>query len=110
MALTANQLKWVEALESGEYKQATGVLFDGDGYCCLGVACHIAGASIQAPRDGNLSRYLGVRDFLGLSDDVGSFENWTGSLTSLNDAGKSFAEIAALIRSQPKGLFVKEGE
>lgn len=47
-----NILKWAEALESGQYPQATGALAaylhtDNDepptiGYCCLGVACIIA--------------------------------------------------------------------
>jgi hypothetical protein len=40
--LTENQLKWVEALESDEFQQSTGSLANGDGYCCLGVACEIA--------------------------------------------------------------------
>lgn len=33
---------WIALLESGEIKQRTGVLNDGDGMCCLGVAseCH----------------------------------------------------------------------
>lgn len=29
--------KWVAALRSGEYKQTTETLRDGDGFCCLGV-------------------------------------------------------------------------
>lgn len=29
--------KWVEALRSGRYQQAREVLYDGNGYCCLGV-------------------------------------------------------------------------
>lgn len=29
--------KWLKALRSGEYEQITGALFDGRGYCCLGV-------------------------------------------------------------------------
>lgn len=33
--------KWVKALRSGKYKQTTGRLQDGKGYCCLGVACAI---------------------------------------------------------------------
>ena len=33
--------KWVEALRSGDYKQAEGALSRGDSYCCLGVACDI---------------------------------------------------------------------
>lgn len=33
--------KWLDALNSGEYKQARGSLQVSDGYCCLGVACKI---------------------------------------------------------------------
>ena len=35
--------KWIEKLESGQYKQCTGVLYNGDGYCCLGVLIEAAG-------------------------------------------------------------------
>lgn len=35
--------KWIAALRSGEYRQARGVLNDGQGgYCCLGVLCEVA--------------------------------------------------------------------
>ena len=35
--------RWLEALRSGDYKQAEGLLYDKKegGYCCLGVACHM---------------------------------------------------------------------
>lgn len=36
-------MKWAKALESGKYKQATSGLRIGEGYCCLGVLCKIAG-------------------------------------------------------------------
>jgi len=32
--LTEAQEKWLQALESGEYEQGVGALFDGEGYCC----------------------------------------------------------------------------
>jgi len=32
----------IKALESGEYKQANGLLHDGKRFCCLGVACDIS--------------------------------------------------------------------
>lgn len=47
-----NMKKWVDALRSGDYKQASGTLrrigYDGDnvvvkGMCCLGVACDVSG-------------------------------------------------------------------
>jgi hypothetical protein len=34
--------RWINALESGEYPQTTGVLKDENGFCCLGVLCEIA--------------------------------------------------------------------
>ncbi len=38
--------KWIEALRSGEYSQATEKLHDENngGYCCLGVLCKVMGA------------------------------------------------------------------
>jgi hypothetical protein len=33
--------KWVDALRSGEYQQATGRLRSNDGFCCLGVLCDL---------------------------------------------------------------------
>lgn len=33
--------KWIKALRSGKYKQATQKLQDVGGYCCLGLACEI---------------------------------------------------------------------
>lgn len=33
-----NVLKWIKALESGEYRQCRDRLTDGKGFCCLGVA------------------------------------------------------------------------
>jgi hypothetical protein len=32
---------WIEALRSGEYKQARGSLEKNDGFCCLGVGCKL---------------------------------------------------------------------
>lgn len=38
--------KWVKALRSGKFKQARHTLGNQDrGYCCLGVACSIAGVT-----------------------------------------------------------------
>lgn len=43
--IRANRLKWLEALESGEYQQTHGhgLRDKGGGYCCLGVACEVMG-------------------------------------------------------------------
>ncbi len=37
--------KWIEALESGKYKQGQENLRKGDKYCCLGVLCDIIDTS-----------------------------------------------------------------
>lgn len=44
--------KWVEALRSGEYKQGSNRLYSyyDNSYCCLGVACRIAGYSEEDVR------------------------------------------------------------
>ncbi len=39
--LTELQEKWLTALESGEYEQATDNLHSNGTYCCLGVATHV---------------------------------------------------------------------
>lgn len=112
--------KWVEALRSGEFDQAEGVLCDGNnGYCCLGVLSELA------VREGKAEKWLkedrrnvwygkkrgdaddvflprSVRRWAGLDSDNPSVPNGyaTGSmssLASLNDYGRTFEEIADLI-------------
>jgi len=111
---------WVAALRSGEYQQTMTRLWrhaDSEhfpaGFCCLGVACQVAidagfpahwspdiqvdgAASIQIE---GWSEY-GVLpdpllDWLGLSRDEQTH------LYKMNDAGKSFAEIADAIEALP---------
>lgn len=40
--------RWIAALRSGEFKQATQYLKVDGRYCCLGVLCHIAKPQIEA--------------------------------------------------------------
>ena len=41
---TELRLRWITALESGKYRQGTGVLKrPGGSYCCLGLACEVIG-------------------------------------------------------------------
>ncbi|MEK6860550.1 MAG: hypothetical protein AABY07_01135 [Nanoarchaeota archaeon] len=97
--------KWIEALESGKYQQATGALKVDDGYCCLGVLCDLHRKQMKK-KGWNNGRYLG--DCYYLPDAV---RNWAGlvknnlkvcgsQLIALNDNGKSFLEIANFIRSK----------
>lgn len=109
--MNPNAQKWVEALESGRFKQGTRALAPtSDTRCCLGVACELA---IEAgvldayqPDDGTLYPYPEVTRWLGLRSSAGSYGRT--ELTYDNDSGKSFAEIAQIIRTHPE-LFV-DGE
>jgi hypothetical protein len=111
--------KLLKALRSGDYKQTTHRLFRKEadtspgcnrpvGYCCLGVACSISGVP-----DHLLSRFGGS---LPLSGDYADYKTGASSYTKLfkwafkqnafrktdlasrlagmNDAGKTFLEIA----------------
>lgn len=117
--LNHNALKWVEALESGEFQQGKYCLTSGSEHCCLGVACVVAmrnGVALDVEVVADGTHYGGqsatlpvqVRDWLGLRTHDSHFvteNNEKEQLTALNDKGATFAELAALIRSQPKGLF-----
>jgi hypothetical protein len=134
--LTPNQEAWLKALESGEFNQTTGQLEEpGPKYCCLGVACVLAekeGVKVEryshdygeAYGDriigGSLSNQRGVMEWLGLRSLTGmqfvdgrlvgkspsAIEKGYESLTHLNDNGKTFKEIAAIIRAHPERFFV----
>lgn len=117
--------RWVAALRSGDYVQGRGALrrpptpLQSTEYCCLGVLCELAVADGVTTRvDGNYnttwygddgdrsatSLPVGVRDWaeLGHCDPaVGSFDgDDVHRLSALNDAGRSFTEIAQLIEDR----------
>jgi len=101
-----NIQKWCNALRSGEYEQAAGLLQNSKGFCCLGVAC-----MEFIPKDKRLLR-KGTGHLEGSTPDYfqlhsprwlrginRDFERKTYpanlSLVDLNDSGKySFDEIA----------------
>jgi hypothetical protein len=99
--------KWVDALRSGEYRQARAVLRDGDSFCCLGVLCDLYrlehggewkqygafmlpdGTSIRpsdVPNGGKVAKWIGFRHHVNAS-----------KYASLNDTGNSFSGIASVI-------------
>lgn len=126
--LNENAKALVAALRSGEYKQTQGRLASKDangnwGHCCLGVACVLAAKAgvLDVPPiehstpefnsskayktfDGE-AHYLPptVQKWLGFRSVKGSYS--TSSLAVKNDTGASFAQIAAIIESEPDGLF-----
>lgn len=105
--LTANQEKWLKALESDEFSQTKGRLQCDDSYCCLGVACRVAG--VKGPLlDATLTGHPDVMSFLRLTTVCGFSKNHTlHSLTYMNDEGKTFKEIAAVVRAYPEAYFDK---
>jgi len=131
-----NASKWIAALRSGEYAQAHHRLRRDDRYCCLGVACdlfHQSGGdgewvthrgpggvvmySFETPRNRRESARARiaklpaeVRVWLGLASDVGGYGVEGECLARLNDSGgRSLAEIADIIDSEPDGLFDRTG-
>ena len=113
-ALGPLQRKWIAALESGKFKQAKGRLFDGKGYCCLGVACVVMG---EKPTD-----YSGDYLFLGEMENLppkiakslrlrtrsGDANKLTMGfrLTELNDESSlSLEEIGGMLRALPHRYF-----
>ena len=112
--------KWLEALESGEYKQAINALrvkaetkfVPEYRYCCLGVACDLANElGVKKIDFDTVEKELLPKNmvkFLGITEDGSFYDNiiyrgkYYGSLTQLNDDGVKFKTIARIIREQLK--------
>ncbi len=116
-----------QELESGNWKQGVGFLryslyTEADRYCCLGVLCEMAvAAGVIEPAKrpaggaaytyGALDSYGGdatlpyaVQEWAEIGDADGRISGTATSLAELNDAGRTFAEIAETIRRNSKEL------
>lgn len=119
---TTPRQRWIQALRSGGYKQADGVLRNGDKFCCLGVACDLYAQDhpdahwgdrlpfAEFYEDGESDGYNdllppAVRDWLGLRTYGARWFDGALSLAQMNDEGATFTEIADVIEREPKGLF-----
>jgi hypothetical protein len=114
----AMKTNWLNALRSGEYKQATGVLCREDhetgakGFCCLGVLQQIVSGDVERYSSGipdsvpslnwlseNGIAFNGGSQnnpvFIAYNEEVAE-QNWT-SAAELNDNGASFTEIADIL-------------
>ena len=98
--------KWVAALRSGKFRQANEVLFDGvaRAHCCLGVLARVQGAKSSGGllRIGDKdvrhnSRAFGEQDYLAKPFACGVTLPVQKKLALMNDAPKSFDEIADYI-------------
>lgn len=107
--------KWLEALESGKYRQTQGSLscsygLQSQAFCCLGVAAVVAKDGGIRVSDDDIQNYAVLADSLAKKygiDNSGSFKTpieYRGkkymSLVDLNDEGVRFKTIARIIREQ----------
>lgn len=113
--------KWIEALLSGEYKQANGVLRKDTNFCCLGVLCDLYRKDTgkgQWELGDNSSFYfvcdifrddsvlpLKVQDWAGMNSNNGLYnlkkdknDFAENALSSDNDNGRDFIYIAERIK------------
>jgi hypothetical protein len=115
--------KWINALRRGEYAQIKRTLKSFSGFCCLGVLCDIhrketgKGNWDFQSSNGEICYNIDARDYTAflpkevcewagikeedprvlLSDEENPAEKNMSSLSSLNDSGTSFSEIADII-------------
>ncbi len=97
--------RWINALRSGHYEQATGKLKNVSGYCCLGVLCDLYLQEKQLGWDElQTNAYLPrqIREWAELENydpEVILDNGQTTTLSTLNDNGSSFSEIAYKIET-----------
>jgi hypothetical protein len=111
---------WIKALESGEFKQISGKLHDGKGYCALGVLAALAmneGVCTYSPQhkfDGrtrsisfNIQKWAEIDwddelDLPKFTPDASKIKivckNKELTVADINDAGASFKQIAGIIK------------
>lgn len=101
--------KWLEALRSGKYQQTRKVLRDSNGYCCLGVLCDVMGVEwvkddgcflvLYDNGEGRVGREAGMPPS-EIMREAKLDELFAGVLAEGNDAGDTFAELAARIEER----------
>ena len=118
--------KLIDNLRSGKYKQGKNVLhsIDRGEYCCLGVACEtyfdemmsMEFGEVNLGKYGNVTTYNGqdtklpsdVQKLFGFLSSYGSHRNGETNLalTSLNDDGRTFKDIADVLEQNYDDYFV----
>lgn len=107
-----NAIKWLEALLSGNYKQAPDQLGnEEEGFCCWGLGCFIVKKDYTSDQgwDNELYQYLGFNDRDGLISPrliIDKSEGYTyGDLAGANDSGNvSFEQIAKYLIENPNNF------
>ena len=98
---------WVAALRGGKYEQGKGHLRCGPMYCCLGVLCDLLAVPVRdhgncyAFGDEVTTAYLpaSAMDASGIISVDGSLPGGCESLSTLNDRGTPFLDIATIIEA-----------
>lgn len=105
-------MKWARDLETTRARQTQLKLNDGEGgFCCLGRLCVLAKARGKRSATGKIY-YHGegtilpseVMEMVGMRTQSGVVGDDEDELSSMNDGGMSFAEIAKVIRKRWKEL------
>ena len=121
---------WVEALRSGEYEQSKHMLHSNRGWCCLGIAADIFKETLDLKVDKVLYEEGGFETFynyesqilpravqkhLGLNTPEGLFKSPRRegahpgeTLSSVNDEGATFEQIATMLEDYEDLLFVEK--
>lgn len=96
--------KWIEALRSGEYKQARRFLRTDAGHCCLGVACDVVKPDGWEPNHSFQGEIAHLPASVVLA--IGINYNALNTIMRMNDEqGKSFTEIADYIEANYEEVF-----
>lgn len=95
-------VSWIEALESGKYRQTKKALHNTDGFCCLGVECEISGVYKERVSESGHG-YYGGQLSLHPTLQVAKLNLFGGeirlSLVQLNDLFNfSFYDIAQMLK------------
>jgi hypothetical protein len=82
-----HNLKLIEALESGEYKQIYGFMSSDAGYCFVGLACHL-------PCFKEITERLLYLEYYGWTASFANQMMWQ------NDKRRSFKQLAKILRAR----------
>ena len=108
--INRRRVRWIEALESGEYPQCRGRLKKYQSgityYCCLGVANEIFGWKSHTNHNYQVLTKKAT-DLLGLVSETGTSTDDKLSLAKLNDDGNTFQQIADELKT---GSYWKENK
>lgn len=103
--------RWIEALRSGKYQQAAHTLRkpDSNEFCCLGVLCEIEGMDWAKDSSGFYKASQSVTPTPVRQANLSAQQ--AHRLADMNDAGRSFEEIADYIeREIPPLLSADKGD